>query len=334
MEILNLDEIRPGMKVAKDIVSPSGNVLLFSGSYIRPSYIKRLRDIGVEKIYVDEDRFIMEVYNDFSKKIEDIFEGLTRTGVLDVGAVEKILDNLLDIADEMDVNVTLLNCIREKDFYTYYHSLDVCIYSLSVGKKLGLNEDQMRDLGRGALLHDVGKCGIPDSVLLKPGRLTDDEFEIIKKHANEGYEILTKVSCYNNDVARVALEHHEKWNGTGYPLNKKNNEISLWSRIVTISDIYDALTSDRVYKGKSLPHEAAEYILSNAGFLFDPELVKIFISTIQIYPVGTRVLLSTGRRGIVIDPNKSFPLRPKVLVSHDEIIDLEKYPSIFIKSLI
>ncbi|MDI6601993.1 MAG: HD domain-containing protein [Thermoanaerobacteraceae bacterium] len=335
MEALSLDDVKPGMKIAKDILSSSGKVLLFSGSYVKASYIDKLRNLGIEKVYIDKNDSFIKIYEDFSIRVEDIFTNAFKSGLIDVECVEAILDALIDIVGEIDFNIILLNRLQKKDFYTYYHSLDVCLYSLAVGKNIEMDDKELRDLGRGALLHDVGKCEVPDDILLKPGKLTDEEFELIKRHTNKGYEILLKTGVYNDSVARIALEHHEKWDGSGYPLGIRDEQISFWARIVTIADIYDALTSDRVYKSKVLPHEAAEYILSNAGLILDPVLTKVFLFAIDVYPVGARVLLSTGEEGIVIDSNRSFPLRPKIKISTtDKIIDLEKHPSVFIKNLI
>lgn len=171
---------------------------------------------------------------------------------------------------------TILKALDAKDKYTYGHSMRVTYFSMVVGKELGLSDKEMYDLQLSALFHDIGKIGTPDAVLNKPTRLTDEEFQIMKQHPSDSYEILKGFSVFEK-VARFAKHHHERYDGRGYPDGLKGNQIPLYSRIILIADTFDAMTSTRVYR-KGLPYETAfEELLEFSGSQFDPKLAKAFI---------------------------------------------------------
>jgi len=197
-------------------------------------------------------------------------------------------------------------------------------------------------LGLGALLHDVGKSWVADFILNKQDKLTDDEFDIIKMHPAYGVKILKNIPNINSDVLRIVLEHHERCDGSGYPKGLRGNRLHLFSKIVAIADIFDALTSERIHQKKILPHEAAEYLLSVSGRQLDHDLVQIFTKTIAVYPKGCQVLLSTNQVAVVIASNPLMPLRPilKVLTDTQGIplqkksfLDLSRNFNVFITHL-
>jgi len=211
------------------------------------------------------------------------------------------------------------------DDYTFYHSLNVAVLSLVLGVALKYNKEELYKLGLAALLHDIGKVFIPKDILNKKGKLTDEEFEIIKTHSDKGFEYLK--NTYNVPITTymgVRL-HHEKYNGGGYPLGKKGEEIYVYARIIAIADVYDALTSDRVYRKAMTPSEAMEYIMGNSGIMFDPNLVELFIRKVAPYPVGTSVQLSDGRVGIVVENYENFCLRPKIKIIKEKDKNIEPY---------
>lgn len=171
---------------------------------------------------------------------------------------------------------TILKALDAKDKYTYGHSMRVTYFSMVVGKELGLDDQDMYDLQLSALFHDIGKIGTPDAVLNKPTRLTDDEFQIMKQHPSDSYEILKGFSVFER-VAKFAKHHHERYDGRGYPDGLKGEQIPLFSRIILIADTFDAMTSTRVYR-KGLPYETAyEELIEFSGSQFDPKLVRAFI---------------------------------------------------------
>jgi HD-GYP domain-containing protein (c-di-GMP phosphodiesterase class II) len=204
------------------------------------------------------------------------------------------------------------------DDYTFAHSVNVCVLSIISGIGLGYSISRLKELGVGAILHDIGKLKVPQELLKKPSQLTVEEFEEIKKHTIYGYEILKNNKKVSMVSAFIAFGHHERYDGSGYPLQLKGESIHHCARIVAVADVYDALTSDRVYRKKIKPHEAIEYILSLSAHHFDEEIVQSFIRFVAIYPVGTGVILNTKERGVVISENKDMPTKPVIRVVYSE----------------
>lgn len=228
--------------------------------------------------------------------------------------------------------MTLLTRLRQKDSYTAEHSLSVSVLSTALGCKLGMETDALRTLGLAGMLHDIGKVLSPDEVLLKASKLTDEEMVVMKKHPVDGREILCSSNTVQDHVLSVALGHHEKLDGSGYPNGVLESSISHLTKIVSVVDTYDAITSDRVYdKGRS-NMAAFDILMAGRGLSWDSNLVIKFIETIGVYPPGTIVKLSTGKIAVVIEHNVRLKLRPTVLVIQDpsnmmegmQLIDLAK----------
>lgn len=337
---LELSQLKPGMKLAKDVILPDGRLLLLSGFAIKPMYIRRLEAFRVEKVYVEEGHFdpIEEfeeerVYNHAVDTIKYIFSMTKRSRAADVTIIKDTVDDIMHSVIENETVMLQLTGIRDIDNYTFLHSVDVCIYSIILGKKLGYGNGPLMSLGMGAILHDIGKCKIPLDILQKPAKLTDEEFYQMKLHTVHGCEIIKHSYHLETKVANIAFQHHEKWDGSGYPMGISANSIDPLARIVALADVYDALTSDRVYKKKELPHIAAEYIKQNSGTLFDPFIVDLFLSSIAVYGDGTLVMLSTGEVGSVISSGSVSGERQKISVFsnkagppvlHPYIVDLNK----------
>jgi putative nucleotidyltransferase with HDIG domain len=204
--------------------------------------------------------------------------------------------------------------IKTKDDYTYMHSIAVCALMIALGKQLGLTGPDLKEAGLAGLLHDVGKILIPDKVLNKPGKLTDEEFDIIKQHPRKGWELLRDSPDISATVLDVCLHHHERVDGTGYPGRISGEPLSLFARMGAVCDVYDALTSDRCY---NFGWEPAETIRKMAEWMnghFDERVFQAFVKTIGIYPSGTLVRLKSGRLAIVIEQTEKSLLTPIVRV--------------------
>ena len=222
------------------------------------------------------------------------------------------------LVDEISASVArnpsaLINVARlkNKDEYTYMHSVAVCALMVNLARTLELNEILVRELGMAGMLHDLGKMAVPDPVLNKPGKLTDEEFAVVREHPQRGYDILIQAADAPAIAAEVMLHHHEKFDGTGYPHGLKGEEISLHARMGAICDVYDAITSNRPYKDGWAPAESIARMLEWQGH-FDPKLLDAFVRSIGIYPVGTLVRLRSNRLGLVVGENKREPTHPKV----------------------
>ena len=212
------------------------------------------------------------------------------------------------------------------------------VYTLALAVKLGYNERELLEIGIGALLHDVGKMAVPLEILNKPGKLTKEEFEVIKTHPKVGYDMLKDLPNISLLTAHCALQHHERINGSGYPYGLKGDEIHEYAQIIGIADVFDAVTSHRSYRKPMLPHEALELLYSGVGTLYDIRYIQEFNQTIAVYPIGLTVVLSDGRVGIVVKQNKGLSTRPVVRIvkengkSLDEPydVDLVKHPNVTI----
>ena len=243
-----------------------------------------------------------------------------------------------DLAVTIKSDRTGLNYIldlKTYDEYTFHHSLSVAMLSLAIGDGLGYNLEQLKELARCAMLHDVGKQKIPESIINKPGKLTPEERKTVEEHAKLGADLLKAKGYGNQNMWNIIQFHHEKYGGGGYPKGLFDKEIPMYSRIISVADVYDALTSYRPYRKPLPPCEAFKIIAKDSGTAFDPDVVNAFQEKIILYPVNTMVILSDGRAGHVVSNDSST--RPIVKIwKTDEIVDLydKTNDTIFIEEII
>jgi putative nucleotidyltransferase with HDIG domain len=223
--------------------------------------------------------------------------------------------------------------LKESDEYDYSHGINVAIYSLMVGIQMGYNRATLTDLGIGALLHDIGKLALDQTIISKPSTLTYEEYEYVKRHSLEGFNMVKNLDLPNISK-NIVLQHHENYDGSGYPLGVTNASLSPLVKIVSICDVYDAMTSDRVYMTKKDPYTSISTIISETNRKFDPVLVSNFIKTIGIYPIGMNLTLNTGEIGVVIEKRKHKPTvkvtidRNGKLVDGYYVVELQNNPKI------
>lgn len=203
--------------------------------------------------------------------------------------------------------------LKTADDYTYMHSVAVCALMIALARKLGLDEQQTRDAGMAGLLHDLGKAFIPLEVLNKPGKLTDEEFKLVKTHPEEGYKLLLNGKGISEVTKDVCLHHHEKVDGSGYPKSLNSDAISLHAKMGAVCDVYDAITSNRPYKAGWDPAESIKRMAEWKGH-FDPSIFQAFVKSLGIYPIGSFVRLESGKLGVVVEQGEQSLLKPKIRV--------------------
>ncbi|MHB1630522.1 MAG: HD-GYP domain-containing protein, partial [Bacilli bacterium] len=230
--------------------------------------------------------------------------------------VRKVVSRLLGEIGAHRGMAVPLSAVYDYDAELYHHSVNVTILAIAIGVKLELTSRQLSDLGVSALLHDVGKLMIPPSVLHKPGKLTSSEYELVKTHTTHGFRLLTGRLDVPSYAAVVAYEHHERLNGEGYPRGIREEQ-HLYSRIVAVSDVYEALTANRVYRSGYLPHHALEFILGGSAAGFDTSVVEAFIKCVALYPIGATIRLRSGESGVVVASRPEQPQRPVIRILRD-----------------
>lgn len=331
---LNLSAIRPGMYLAKSVYNDNGELLIDKTIPLKAAHLHKLRELGITSVYVawkkkKNQRFMNLFLEDTRRQTKALtMETLGNLQLVDSIQRSKIMSTVENLVDALLSSRKIrlhLTEIRSVDDYTFGHSVNVCAYALMLGILVGLTPSELHELGMGALFHDIGKIMVPKEILMKPGVLNPEEYEMMKTHPMKGYQFLNQIPEIPEVARRVVLDHHERMDGKGYPHGLKGDEIHLYSRIVAICDVYDALTSDRVYKVKTPPHHAIEYLTSMGNHQFDYELVKVFLKHIRIYPVGTRVKLLSGRDGIVVADNIGWPTRPIIEVQAGELYGFALY---------
>ena len=245
--------------------------------------------------------------------IIDMFNDARMGNTISTSEIGPLVD---EISESVARNPSAMICItrmKTKDDYTYLHSVAVCALMIALGKQLNYEGD-MHSLGMAGLLHDVGKMAIPDDILNKPGKLTDEEFEIVKQHPLRGWEMLKENGNADKNCLEVCLHHHEKIAGNGYPDKLSGDKISLIARMGAVCDVYDAVTSDRSYKSGWEPAESLKRMAEWQKDHFDETVFKAFVKTIGIYPSGTLVKLKSGRLGVVTDQSDKTLLKPKIKI--------------------
>ena len=246
--------------------------------------------------------------------VTSMFQEARMGKAVDAANARKLVEEISDSVTRNPGALISLARLKTADDYTYMHSVAVCALMIALGRQLGLDEELIRKLGIAGLLHDLGKAMMPLEVLNKPGKLTDEEFRIMKSHPEEGYKLLQESHGVDEITFDVVLHHHEKTDGSGYPKGLKGDEISLHAKMGAVCDVYDAITSNRPYKAGWDPAESLRKMAEWANGHFDPTVFQAFVKSLGIYPIGSLVRLGSGRLGIVVDQSPKSLLMPRIKV--------------------
>lgn len=325
MRYVPIVKVESGMVLGQSIYNVDGKLMLARHVILNQEFILNLQNQGYPGIYVDDEFtdgieiqeiISPEVRREAVKNVHDLF--LKQDHKNDAAQEEiSIKQCVMSVVDEIlangDVMCNMLD-LKTYDGYTYFHSVNVAVLSAMMGAQIGMNRKELEILTTAAMLHDIGKKFLPIDVLNAPRKLTEEEFQILTQHPKLGFDFLRNTYDFPSLTYLSVLEHHEWYDGNGYPLQKKGDEIPVSARIIKITDVYDAMTSKRPYHDPALPSDVVEYIMGRSGMEFCPEMVSLFLSKIAVYPVGCEVELSNGERGIVVENFKEFVLRPKIKI--------------------
>ncbi|WP_078594576.1 HD-GYP domain-containing protein [Evansella clarkii] len=350
MRLRSINALKDNDCLAKAIYNENGQVLLHKGVVLTKGMIEKMKAKGITFVYIEDaltdDLYIKEGVSEKTRQesihtIQSNFRTISEEIVLgksiDMDKLEpsfsSVVKNILSDIRENKEAISMLSDAFSYDTYIFRHSLNVTIYSLALGKKYGLSEKQLEELGMGAILHDIGKIAIPEKILNKKETLTDDEFKLIQEHPEIGFDLLRKSHTISLLAAHCAYQHHERIDGSGYPRGLKGKDIHLYAKLIGVADVFEAVTGNRVYRNAKLPHETLELLYSGVNTLFDKDIVEAFAKTIAIYPVGLEVTLSDGRTGVVAKQNGDFTSRPVIRVTKEKGKEVAPYEVDLMKTL-
>ena len=329
--------LEEGVYCGKDIKIP----LVAKHSVLTNYLIEKIRDNGVREVRIVSSHersgfFAVEkeppvispaLQHEAINYLTDIFavaQGRYEDAALaskTIKQLDVVVDQLVNSLSRERVSMININDLKSYDEYTYHHSLSVSVVSIAIAQHLGFSAKMLAEVGKCAMMHDIGKMKIPLEIINKPAKLTDDEFRIMKGHSAEGFAYLSEKGIGDEELWAGVMYHHEKMDGSGYPDGLVGEDIPIMSRIISVADVYDALTSLRPYRKPMQPADALEFVMGGASNVFDFDVVTAFLGKIEPYPVGCVVELSNQVFAAVV--NNEFPMRPVVqALETGEIMDL------------
>jgi len=331
MRLVPIECVKPSSVIGKTLYDIEGRILVRSGLTLTKGLIDKIKDVNILSIYIIDEYSSEEIEDTIKPElrqkailtIKEAFSNINRITVADkfskresvyFNSIENMADSLIEnVLNNKSVLLSLVD-IRSMDNYIYYHSVNVAVTSLTLGIALKLPKRQLQYLCTGALLHDVGKVFIPKEILMKTEEFTAEETSMIEKHPALGYKYLSDSHNLSAHTKLVALQHHERPDGLGYPNKLTSDEISTLSKIVSIADAYDTLSAGRPNRKAMFPSDVLEYLMSNSGTMFDYDIVNTFCKIVIPFSQGTLVNLSNGDIAVVQKTLPNFPLRPIVKI--------------------
>ncbi|NLY18564.1 MAG: HD-GYP domain-containing protein [Clostridiaceae bacterium] len=332
---INVNACLPEMIIAETIYSDYGAVIVWEKTELNQNIINRLKDLDIEIIQVyesslphnrkrkevkpqkKEEANFTESYEKNTDEFKTVLQDLSAGKTSSIEKTHKIVESVYARKDQHREIIDCVTQIRKIDEYTYYHSINVSMLSMLIGKWMKLMPDDIRLLTQAGLLHDVGKCRISPAIINKPDKLDEDEYEEMKKHSEYGYYLVQYIEGMDRKVMETILYHHERYDGSGYPMGLVGEQIPLFARIVGVADTFDAMTANRPYRLKSSPFNVFELMQNGCFGYLDPIVLNAFLLNISYYYIGSKVRLSDGRNAEVVYINRQQYGKPVVKVGED-----------------
>lgn len=334
MNRYKVDELEDGMQFSAPVYIDEESVLVPEGVPVRAKDIKRLKRWGVEELRTEghpvtepllEDQIdtvadevssrLQELYAEAVEIMDMFFHDAEGGSSLQVDAIDRIMnEHYPEMRDSVENAMGLT--FRKMETRSRYaaSAINCMILSLGIGQKLKLPGHRLMNLAQGALLHDIGMTRIPAKILNKSGALSDQEMKAVQAHTVHSYRMITKELGLSEEVGRIVLLHHERWDGKGYPKGFSGKEIPISARIVSVADAYEAMIRERPYRESMIGYKAVRQVLNDNGRRYDSEILKLFIKSMGVYPPGSIVILNDGSVGKVVKNHKDVPLRPVVQI--------------------
>lgn len=364
MKVIKTSELRPGMRFDKPVYIEGENILVPAEIPIKEKDIERLTRWQIEEVYTEGEQLggepvsavpqgradygllppgdekLLQTYYAAIEKVEAIFKGIDNGTVMSHQPIDEVVGQTMErLRRQHNTWVQLVLMEQPGASKLALSSVNCMILAAVIGATVKLSDHKLQLLATASLLHDLGMMKIESRILEKKGKLTETELNQVRTHTVLGYRIIAKELKYPEEVALPALQHHERWDGKGYPRQLKGEDIALESRIVTVVDAYEAMVGERPYRNSMIGYQAMKGILSGNEKQFDPRVLKAFLESMGVYPIGSIVQLSNAAIGRVTDNHPEAPLRPKVELLIDEagnrleskeVVDLLERKSLFI----
>lgn len=337
MRFKPLDNLTEDEVLAENLVNLNNQILLKKNATLNDKTTQRIKNMGFKSLYIknaEEEAYLEEEVKDIinpeirKRAISDVkdcmdtfYQELNKqkqqlvygdSGRELISSIDRVSESLIDeILNSTDLTISIMD-IKTDSHYQYEHAINTAVLSIMLSVKMGLTMVDMKNVAIASLLANIGYKDLPKEIFESDDPLTLEHWKLIKEHPKIGYDILTNNTNLNAHIKTIVLQHHERIDGSGYPNGLKENEIHPLAKVLMLTDVYDAMTSDRPYRNAYPHNEALEYIMGNAGRLFDFNLANAFSRCIIPYPAGTHVLLSNNQKAVVLKNNRSYPLRPVI----------------------
>lgn len=353
MAYITIKNLVPGMVVARDVYTYNDQLLIPANTVLTDSIIARLEFYSIPRVNIAEQVPTQKEPESYAAKVvnspgfKEFKKNFTKNVQTLQHSIQDVLEKDIPLNEDLLLNQTttlispaatsievfdMLHNMRQYDDSTYAHCINVSLICRVMAKWLHLNATDTDVLTICGLVHDIGKLNIPNEIIKKPNKLTDAEYDIIKTHTTRGYDIL-RIQAIDKRISKVALMHHERCDGSGYPNGLKSNQIDDFAKIVAIADVYEAMTASRVYRGPLCPFKVIEIFEKEGLQKYDPQFILTFLEHIVASYINNNVRLSDGRVGEVIMINQQHLSKPIVKVG-DNYIDLSSQSSLYIEDII